>query len=100
MGVTFSLSYKKKDTDNIPTCASIVKQQFVQITRSLLGAERLKEIKPVGLAKLTAAYNSRNTTLDGFTCPQGELLRDSAKCGKFICVHVLLSITLPFIVCL
>ena len=97
MDVTFSLSYKNKDTDDIPTCASIVKQRFVHITGSLLGAERLKDIQPAGRAKLTAAYS--NTTLDGFTCPQGELLRDSA-CGKFICEHVVLSITLSFIVCL
>ena len=98
MDVTFSLSYKKKDTADIRTCAGIVKQRFVEIAGSLLGAHTLKEIKPDGKDKLTAAYS--NTTLDGFTCPQGELLRDSAKCGKFICVHVVLSITLPFIVCL
>ena len=53
----------------------------MNIAGSLLGAQRLQEIQPSGLAKITAAYS--RTLLDGDTCPGGELLQGS-DCGKFI----------------
>ena len=80
--VTFNLNYhKNEDTDDIPTCAAIVKYRVVNIGGSLLGAQRLKEIQPSGRAKLTAAYSS--TRLDGFTCADGELLQ-GYMCGTFL----------------
>ena len=82
MNVTFSLNYhKNQDTTDILTCADIVKLRFEGIAGSLIGLERLKEIQPSDLAKITAAYSS--TPLDGLACADGELVQDYV-CSTFL----------------
>ena len=47
----------------------------------LLGLTKVKDITPNGLPKITASYDS--TKLDGFTCPDGELLQNKV-CGELL----------------
>ena len=82
MNVTFFVSYKKNNADSsgIAACAAIVKSCFEGIGGSLIGAQKLREIQPSGLATITAAYSS--TPLNGYTCDEGEL-KQAVVCGKW-----------------
>ena len=78
--MTFKVGYSKNDpTDDVETCAGIIKLRFKGITGSLIGLGKLKEIHPSGQTKIDATYDS--TPSDGFSCLDGNLLQDNA-CGK------------------
>ena len=83
VNVTFSVSYEKDVTsDDVVTCAGIVKNIFMKIEKDvLLGLKKVKDIKPNDLPMITASYNS--TKLDGFACPDGELLQNKV-CGELL----------------
>ena len=80
------MSYKKNNADSryIKSCAAIVKVRFENIGGNLVGAHKLREVQPSGLAKITAAYSS--TPVNGYTCDAGELMQ-AAVCGKWRHLH-------------
>ena len=86
VNVTFFVSYKKNNADSngIKSCATIVKSRFENIGGPLVGAQKLREIQPNGLAKLTSDYSS--TPVNGYTCDEGDLLQ-AAVCGKWRHLH-------------
>ncbi|KAK2173065.1 hypothetical protein NP493_905g00052 [Ridgeia piscesae] len=73
--VTFSLRYEKNNNDDdIQTCATEVERHFKGVGGSLVGATKLKVIKPSGEANITAVY-SKSSSDNGFSCDDGEILQ-------------------------
>ena len=80
--MTFNVGYSKNHpSDDVESCAGIIKLCFEGIAGSLIGLEKLKEIQPSGQKKISAVYKS--TPIDGFSCLDGMLLQDNT-CGKSI----------------
>ena len=88
--VTFSLRYEKNNNDDdIQACATEVERHFKGVGGSLVGATKLKVIKPSGEANITAVY-SNSSSDNGFSCDDGEILQGQECCK---CPAVLSSIS-------
>ena len=70
------MSYKKvKITDDITTCADIVRQRFEGVGGSLSGLEWVQEVQPAGKAKALPVY--KNTATNRFSCEPGEVIQNT-----------------------
>ena len=73
------MSYKKiKITDDITTCADIVRQRFEGVGGSLSGLELVQQVQPAGMATAFAVY--RKTATDRFSCDPGEVIQNTTCC--------------------
>ena len=79
MFVVFRMSYKKvKITDDITTCADIVRQRFQGVGGSLSGLELVQQVQPAGKATAVPVYN--NTETNRFSCDPGEVIQNTTCC--------------------